>query len=413
MALYRYEALDTAGKVVRGTLDAGTPSEARANLRSQGLHTMRMDAAIAALSAKPNDESSETTHTQSAIIMGGHTLDLLSNFSRHLAMLLKAGLPLAQSLTVLSEQVEDVRFREIVQDLAVRVREGASLDEALAVHPRYFPDLYVCVSRAGAASGNLAAILSAVASYYSRQKRLRDKVVSALTYPALMCTIGFVVVTFLMAFVVPKVTAVLLEQRRALPWPTEFLLAISGFVVEWWWALLFVLGLVGWFFRAIIRTNKGRQTFDRLLLSLPVLGDLFRKQAVARWADTMSNLLSSGIPVAQALAVVKNALGNKVLADDVTVLERAVVEGQDLSEALKNSRYLPKSIGFVVGVGEETGELSRVLRDVADSYNEEVELVAGRITDLINPILIVFLGVAVGFIVAAILLPITDFSQVQ
>ncbi|HYG76282.1 MAG TPA: type II secretion system F family protein [Planctomycetota bacterium] len=412
MALYRYEALDLSGKIVRGTLDAGTPAEARANLRDRGLHTMSMDAAIAALAAKPVPADG-TAAPRSAFLLGGHTLDLLSDFSRHLAMLLKAGLPLAQSLSVLAEQVEDATFRDIVQDLAVRVREGASLDEALNAHPAYFPDLYVCVARAGAASGNLAGILRAVASYYSRQKKLRDRVVSALAYPALMCAIGLVVVTFLMAFVVPKVTSVLLEQRRALPWPTEVLLTISSILSEWWWALAGMVFVAAWLLRIVSNTEKGRRLFDRLCLMLPVLGNLFRKQAVARWADTMSNLLASGIPVAQALAVVKNAVGNRVLADDVGALETAVINGKDFSEALKESRYLPRSIGFVVGVGEETGELSRVLREVADSYNEEVELVSGRITDLINPILIVFLGVAVGFIVAAILLPITDFSQIQ
>ena len=150
-----------------------------------------------------------------------------------------------------------------------------------------------------------------------------------------------------------------------------------------------------------------------MLLALPVLGDLIRKQAVARWADTMSNLLSSGIPVAQALSVVKGALGNRVLADDVMRIEQAVLEGRDLSEAIKKSVVLPRAIGFVVGVGEEPGALARVLREVAEGYNEEVEVVSGRLTEMLNPILIVALGVLVGFIVAAILLPITDFSQLQ
>jgi len=214
-------------------------------------------------------------------------------------------------------------------------------------------------------------------------------------------------------FVVPKGTAVLLEQKRALPWPTQALLATSNFIQDWWWALIAAGALSAWCMSIVLRSESGRRTFDRLLLSLPVIGDLFRKQAVARWADTMSNLLQSGIPVAQSLSVVKGALGNRVLAEDVEALEKAIIDGKDLSAALKGSKALPQSIAFAVGVGEESGELARVLRDVAQSYNEEVELVSGRLTDLVNPVSIVFLGLLVGFIVAAILLPITDFSNVQ
>jgi general secretion pathway protein F len=411
MALFRYEALEAGGNVVRGTLEAGTPAEARASLREKGRHATKLETAIPTL--QPGKTQAAAISTVAWEQLNGRRLELLSAFSRHLAMLLKAGLPLAQALTILTDQLEDNRFREVVQDVASRVREGVALDEALAAHPRYFPVAYVCVARAGAASGELGQLLGELAAYYTRQKRLRDKVVSALAYPALMSAIGLAVVTFLLAFVVPKVTSVLLEQHRALPWPTEVLLAVSGFVHGWWWALLIGVVLGGWILNVLWRMDRARRAFDRLLLSLPVLGDLIRKQAVARWADTMSNLLSSGIPVAQALSVVKGALGNRVLADDVMRIEQAVLEGRDLSEAIKKSVVLPRAIGFVVGVGEETGALARVLREVAEGYNEEVEVVSGRLTEMLNPILIVALGVLVGFIVAAILLPITDFSQLQ
>jgi len=407
MALFKYEALTLEGKLVRGTMDAGTPAEARASLREKGLHAKTMDEAV------KTGQQLKNTFVAQPLFLSGHCLDLLSGFSRHLSMLLKAGLPLSQALAVLTEQVEDAAFAQVVKDVGVRVREGASLDEALGCHPDYFPELYICVSKAGAASGNLASTLTSVSAYYARQKKLRDKVISALTYPALMAFIGMLVVTFLMAFVVPKVTSVLLEQQRALPWPTEVLLAISGLISNWWWAILIVLAVTAVAARLAMRTERVRLLIDHFLLWVPVLGELFRKQAVARWSDTMSSLIASGIPVAQALAVVKSALGNRVLAQDITLLETAVINGTDLSQALKDSRYLPKSIGFVVSVGEETGELSRVLFEIAQSYNEEVELVSTRLTDLINPILIVFLGVVVGFIVAAILLPITDFSQIQ
>jgi general secretion pathway protein F len=265
---------------------------------------------------------------------------------------------------------------------------------------------------AGVQAGELPKVLVELAAYYTRQKKLRDRVVSALTYPALMCLVGALVLVFLLTFVVPKVTTVLLEQKRALPWPTEVLLWVSGAITEYWWGLLPAVVVAGFVTLRFFSTERGRRLRDRLLLHIPVLGDLFRKQIVARWAGTMSTLLTSGIPVAQALTVVKGAVGSAALADDIGRIEREVTEGSSLSEALKRSRVLPAAVGFVAGVGEESGDLNLVLREVGDSYNDEVDVAAGRLTDLLNPVLIVFLGIVVGFIVAAILLPITDFSNI-
>jgi general secretion pathway protein F len=404
--LYRYQALDQKGKPAAGTTEAGSPADARALLLEQGLMAYHVDAARR---RAPSGKGGEV----SWLNLSGKRLDLLCESTRHLALLLRAGLPLSQALGVLAPQTEDRTFRDVLEDVASQVKEGRAFDEALGSHPRYFPELYVHVARAGAQAGELPKVLVELSSYYIRQKKLRDRVVSALTYPALMCLVGLLVLTFLLAFVVPKVTAVLLSEKRVLPWPTEVLLVTSGFITERWWIVLpaaavLVLGLDQ--FR---RTKPGRRLVDRVTLRIPVLGDLYRKQAVARWAGTMATLLSSGIPVAQALAVVRGSAGSVLLAEDVGRLEKEVLEGASLSESLKRSRILPASLGFVAGVGEESGELDQVLREVAQSFNEEVEVTSGRLTDLLNPVLIVFLGLVVGFIVAAILLPITDFSQIH
>ena len=194
MTLYRYDALDLSGKRVKGTTDAGTPAEARAALRERGLHASSLELAIAIMAQGKNMDGLTTRKAgrkaTTGLLFSGRRITQLADFSRHLAMLLRAGLPLAQALEVLTEQVEDARFRDVVTDLAVRVREGDSLDEALAVHPNRFPDLFICVARAGAASGELAEVLGDVATFYGRQKKLHDQVVSALTYPALMAAIG-------------------------------------------------------------------------------------------------------------------------------------------------------------------------------------------------------------------------------
>jgi general secretion pathway protein F len=410
MGLYRYEALNLFGKNVRGTVDAGTPAEARSSLRQKGYFTTTLLPAVAEPTRR-NNGVEDIVHAPTWNQISGSHLDRLSSFSRHLALLLKSGLPLSQALTIMAEQLEDLTFRNVVQDVSVRVKEGASLEEALAVHPKIFPDIFVCIAQAGGASGSLPQLLTQLSSYYMRQKKLRDRLISALTYPALMCGIGGLVLVFLLAFVVPKVTTVLIEQHRALPWPTEVLLAVSSFVQNYWWLLLLFIAFSGWVLSAVRRSSKGARILDRLSLRLPLIGDLLRKQAIARWADTMSNLISSGIPVAQSLAIVKGSVGNRVLSEDIVRMEKGIIDGQDLSAVLKISVAFPKSIAFVVGVGEESGELPRVLKEVAESYNDDVEVVSMRLADLVNPILIVFLGVTVGFIVAAILLPITDFSQ--
>ena len=406
--LYRYEAIDGKGRPASGTAEAGSPADARAVLRDRGLLAHRVEGA-----APERASSGKSGGSVSWLNVSGRRLALLTQTTRHLALLLKAGVPLGQALGVLAAQVEDRPFRETLEQVAARVREGAEVDQALGAHPRYFPDLYVHVVRAGVQAGELPSVLIELAAYYTRQKKIRDRVVSALTYPALMMSVGILVLVFLLAFVVPKVTAILLEEKRVLPWPTAALLWVSGAIAEYGWALLPGLALLGLIALRLLSTRRGARMKDRMLFMIPVLGDLHKKQMVARWAGTMSTLLASGVPVAQALFVVRGAVGSRLLGDDLERLEKEVVEGASFSEAIKRSRILPPSVGFVAGVGEESGALHEVLRDVADSYNDEVELAAARLTDLLNPVLIVFLGIVVGFIVAAILLPITDFSNIQ
>ncbi|HEX7900575.1 MAG TPA: type II secretion system F family protein [Planctomycetota bacterium] len=399
--IYKYEAIDEAGKTATGTAEAPSLADARAQLRGRGLLPVDLEEVEAA--AKPRARGA------SWMSLSGHRLDLLARMTRHWALLLRTGLPMADALAALGPQVEDERFRLVLEEVRAKVREGVDVADALAAQPRWFPDLFVHIVRAGIQAGELAKVLVELGVYYTKQKKIRDRVVSALTYPALMCAVGALVLVFLLTFVVPKVTAILLEQERALPWPTEVLLSVSGALSTSWWWLVPGVAAAAW----IGAKSVGRKTRDRLLLRVPVLGNLLRKQATARWAGTMSTLLRSGIPVAQALAVVRGAAGNAALEEDVARLEKEVLEGASLSEALKRSRVLPSSVGLIAGVGEESGELAEVFREVAETYDDEVEVASTRLTDLLNPVIIVLLGLVVGFIVAAILLPITDFSNLQ
>ena len=287
--LYRYEAVDSAGKTTTGTAEAGSPADARAQLRDRGL------IAFDVRQAAPEGVKQARSESVSWLNLSGRRLDLLTQAMRHLALLLKAGVPLGQGLVVLAQQIEDRPFREALEQVASRVKEGADFDAALGDHPRYFPDLVLHVVRAGVQAGELPKVLIELAAYYTRQKKIRDRVVSALTYPALMCCVGGLVLAFLLGFVVPKVTSVLLEQKRVLPWPTEVLLWVSGTVTDYWWAVLPAVAVLGFSLFRFLATERGRRVRDRVLLRLPVLGDLFRKQIVARWAGTMSTGLSRSV----------------------------------------------------------------------------------------------------------------------
>jgi type II secretory pathway component PulF len=402
--LYRYEALDTAGKVTKGTEEAGSPVEARAGLRDRGL----LPTELSPLRADKPGSSGPAW-----VGLSGRRLDLVAGATRHLALLLRTGVPLGQALEVLAGQSEDRGFGMALRDVALRVKEGSEVGEALSAQGRYFPPLLVEGIRAGVEAGDLPRVLVDMAAHYARQKKMRDRLISAITYPALMSAVGVLVLVFLLAFVVPKVTAILLEQERALPWPTIVLLAASDFLSSFGWAILPGVALAIAFLVRLTWQGRGRFWRDRALLALPVVGGLVRKQVVARWAGTMSTLVASGLPVVQALRASRGAVGNGALEAELFRLEEEIVSGSSLSQALAGCRLLPPALGLVAGVGEEAGDLSGALREVADTYDQEVEVAATRLTDLLNPVLIVVLGVVVGFIVAAILLPITDFSNVQ
>lgn len=400
--IYRYEARDGTGRPVRGAEEAGSPADLRAVLRSRGLWVSRWEAVV------PEGRARGARR-----VLSGRELRVLAEATDHLALLLGAGIAPAEAVRILSEEVEDVRFRRALVSVAARVREGRSLAEALSEHPRYFPELYVEVVRAGTEAGELPKVLRELAAYTARRRKLRARVVSALTYPAIMAAVGVVVVGFLLAFVVPRVTEVLLAERRALPWPTRTLLWGSALAADWGWALAGAVAAGAALLARTARTAWGERVVEGVLLRVPVLGTLRRKEAVARLAGTMATLLGSGLPVAQSLAVVRGAAGGRLLREEVDRLRREVEEGRSFSEALKGSSIFPPSVGFVAGVGEEAGELEGVFRRLSDSATQEVEAASERLTELLNPLLIVVLGLLVGFIVAAILLPITDFSAVR
>jgi general secretion pathway protein F len=266
--------------------------------------------------------------------------------------------------------------------------------------------------RAGEASGNLDAVLTRIADYLQKQASLRGKIAAAVTYPIVMVVVGTAVVIFLMSYVVPKITSILLQRNRPLPWVTEVLMGISGFFRDYWWmGLIGVAGLL-FILKGIMATDRGRLRFDTLLLKLPIFGTLFSKQAISRFAITFSTLLRSGLPALDSLKIVALVVNNARLTQVINDIHSRIIEGADIATPIKKSKLFPPMIGYMVAVGEQSGQLEDILDRIFESYEEEIDLTIQRLTSLIEPVIIIFLAVVVGFIVASVLLPLLDFSNI-
>jgi general secretion pathway protein F len=418
MPIFQYTALTPAGKLKKGIVDADTPRDARAKLRGDNFHVTDMK--------EVGDKVERRQALKAARGGGGLSLEMklprfqrrvkprdLAAFTRQFSTLLKSGIQLAEALNALVEQSTDRDLEKVLRNVKEEITGGSGLAEALAQHPRYFADLYVNMVRAGEASGNLDVVLTRIADYLQKQASLRGKVSAAVTYPCVMVVVGTAVVIFLMSYVVPKITQILQQRNTPLPLVTEIMMTVSAFFHDFWWMLL--IGVVGglFVFRAVLATTAGRLKFDTLLLKVPIFGPLFSKQAISRFAITFSTLLKSGLPALDSLKIVALVVNNAKLTQVINDIHGRIIEGADIATPIKKSKVFPPMIGYMVAVGEQSGQLEDVLDRISESYEEELDLAIQRLTSLIEPVIIILLAVVVGFIIAAVLLPLLDFSGVS
>jgi general secretion pathway protein F len=416
MPIYEYTALTETGQVRTGILDADTPRAARDKLRKDRIHvtSIREAGDLAGRPApEPRGEGLRREIRLPAFLRRRTRVSItdLSNFTRQFATLLKAGTPLAGCLQVLIEQTSARRFEAVLRDVRERVTGGESLADALANHPGIFRPAYVSMVRAGEASGQLDEVLFRVGAYLQRQARLRNKVSSALMYPIILVCVGTLVVFVLMWRVVPKILALVSARGGTLPLPTRILKSVSEFVGDYW-ILMAVAVLGAWALVASIdRTVKGRYLLDKLRLGTPLVGDLFRKQAISRFAITLSTLLKSGLPVLEGLRIVKEVVNNAVLAEVIGVIHDRIVEGADIAAPLKRSRMFPPVVGHMIAIGEQSGQLEDILSQLADAYDEEIDVATQRMTAVLEPVLIISIAVVVAFIVLSVILPMLQIGK--
>ncbi|MBK7876575.1 MAG: type II secretion system F family protein [Planctomycetes bacterium] len=340
-------------------------------------------------------------------------LEVLTATTRQMGTLLSSGIPLAETLKAMIEQSEDKRIETMFREIRERINQGASLADALAEHPYMFGELYVNMVRAGEATGNVDVVLRRLADYLQAQRALRRKVVSALTYPVMMIGIGLIVVSILMTVVVPKISTMLTDMGQTLPPPTQLLIFVSDLFKNYWWVgCLFIAAISFTFERVYKGSDKGRLLIDRNMLRMPVVGDLLRKQAVSRFTRTLSTLLQSGVPAVQSLEITRTVVGNRVIADATEHIRTRILEGTDISTPLKQTGAFPAIVGYMVSVGEQSGELEQMLDRIAIAYDEEIDIATERMTAILEPIMIIFLAVVVGYIVVSIVLPILQIGNI-
>jgi len=421
MPIFEYKAYGSGGGTTTGVIDADTAREARSRLRRDDLfvseiHEIRggrrrqvkgQKTKLRLRDRLANLRSVDTTPS------GSHT-EIIGSATRQLGTLLGAGIPLTEALRALIDQAETRKSETMFREIRERVSQGTSLADALTEHPGWFTELYVNMVRAGQATGNLDVVLNRVADYMASQRAIRRKVISALTYPMMMIGIGVIVVAILMGYVVPKITAMLVDTGQTLPLPTQILIAISEGFKDYWILGAIGIAIVSFTIERIYhRSPKGRLFFDKMLLRLPLVGDLLRKQAVSRFTHTLSTLLKSGVPVVSSLEITRNVVGNRVLADATEDIRVRILEGTDIATPLKSSGVFPPVVAYMVAVGEQSGELEQMLERIGSAYDEEMQITTERLTSILEPVMIVLLAVVVGYIVISIVLPILKVGQIQ
>src|SRR6059036_2482707 len=425
MPKYSYVAMDSRGKETKGTLDVANQNEAIGRLKEMGFFPTKV---VEEKSAKPDAKAKAAPGRPGQKKAGKGGLDIqikipglsgrvkpkvLTAFTRQLATLVDAGLPLLRGLRVLEKQEKNVTLKDIIGQLGYSIEGGSTFSEGLAQHPKVFNRLYVNMVKAGELGGVLEVVLSRLADFMEKAQKIKGKVISAMFYPVAVMTVAVVILAVLMIYVVPKFKDIFKDMLPGKPLPgfTRFVLGVSdaianNFIVTAMCTAVVVAGLI-----AFIKTRFGRRIFDKFKLNMPILGSVISKVAISRFTRTLGTLVSSGVPILQALTIVKETSGNVIVGNAVAAVHESVKEGETITAPLEASNVFPPMVISMVDVGEQTGALPEMLMKIADNYDDEVDNAVSAMTSLLEPIMIVFLAVVVGSIVIALFLPLIKLME--
>jgi len=401
LAHFQYRAADPEGKVVEGTIEAAEVAAVVARLQDRGLIPIRVGAATGEGKAKAAAGSRLSMPSMPSLGRRVGQKDLLI-VTQELSTLLEAGLPLDRSLGTLVELADKPELKAILSDVLQSVRGGKSLAEAMAKHP-FFPGLYINMVRAGEVGGFLDTVLQRLLEYLEQSQELRDEARAALAYPVILTGAMSVSILVLLVYVLPKFSSLFEGMGKTLPFSARMVMGLSDAIRGYWWLGLALLGLLVFAVRYWVRTPRGSLTWDQTKLRLPVVGDVVRKMEVAKIARTLGTLLKSGVPMVQALGIVKEIAGNQMVARSLAEVEVGVREGEGVSDPLARSGVFPPLAVQMISVGEDTGKLDDMLLKVAGYFDREVKVRIQQFTRLLEPVLILVMGLAVGFIVVSML----------
>ncbi len=430
MPTFNVEAIDGKGKRIKAEIDAASANDAIVKLKQKGLKPMNVKekaGAPAAVATPPPTPAAGKPATGAsggpaatisavptsgkapgkALIFSGRVKHKqLTQFTQQLSVLMDAGLPIVRSLKILGNQQKPGLLKNIVVEVADDVETGSSFSEALGKHPKTFDKLYVNMVKAGEAGGVLDIILQRLAAFMERMEALKRKIVGASIYPIVVIIIAVAVVLSIMTFIVPKFAEVFEQVKVPMPGMTILLMGISKFILSFWWVIIIAPILASIGFNAWGRTKGGRVTIDRLKLKIPLIGMIIKKSVISRFCRTLGTLLQSGVPILEALSIVKNATGNEVVAKAIASVHDSIREGESIAEPLGACGVFDDIVINMIDVGEETGELDKMLLKIADNYDAEVDAAVSALMSVLEPMLIVGLGLTVGFIVVALFLPL-------
>lgn len=416
MPIFEYKGLSAKGKPVAGVKDTDSPRTLKADLRKEGIFLTQY-----AERTRAGDKKA-VVKGEGVRARGSREIDVrrffqriklmeVAEMTRQLAVLLRAGIPIVDALTAIIAQVESPKLKEIMTGVRQAVNEGASLGNALSEHPKVFSDLYVNMVHAGESSGTLDLVFERLAAFTESQVKLKTKVTGAMVYPIIMMTVAFLIITLLMIFVIPKMTAIFDEMGMDLPFLTRALKGTSELFVDYWYLGFGAIFFSIWGFRRWKRSEKGRAAWDRLKLKMPIFGKLFRMISIARFSRTLGTLLNSGVPLLNAMNIVRSVVDNAVMEGVVDRAREAIREGESIALPLERSKQFPPMVTHMIAIGEKTGELEQMLDNVSNSYEMQVDSKVSTLTTVLEPLMIVVMGVVVALIVFAILTPMLKMNE--
>lgn len=403
MPLYSYRATDSMGKIIEGNMEAQGEKAVVDRLHTLGYIPIKI--------GLPGEGSLLSRDIRWDFFFKKVSWGDVLGFTQGLATLLNAGLPMDRSLSILVEITEKQEFKKILEEIVKDVEGGSTLATALGKHPKVFSKLYVNMVRAGEAGGFLTSSLEQLAKYLGSTQELKNYIISAMIYPVILSAVGGISIVILLTFVVPRFAQIFSHTGTPLPLPTQILLGFSSMVRDYWWAIMGLFGACYWGFKRYIRTDQGRLKWDRAKLKWILVGHLIKKIEVSRFSRTLGTLIKSGIPILSAINIVQETLGNKVISRSMDNVYKMVKEGGRMSEILRKDSLFPLLAVHMVTVGEESGNLDDMLLHIADNYENEVRTDVKRLVSLLEPAMILFMGMVVGFIVISILLAIFSVNE--